>query len=65
MSFCCKTNSTTGLYEGYSNFTMNYNSRYGQITNKKQITGKSPDLHVISVQFNLGILTTFTKLYQM
>ena len=57
MSFCC-INSTNGLYDRLANFTLNYNvyinnEQTNMIKHNKQMnTGKSPDLHVISVQPN-------------
>ena len=45
------------LLEGYANFTMNNNGKFEESNkqfNKMKHIGKSPDLHVISVQSNLS-----------
>ena len=50
-----------GLFEGYANFTMNYKGKFEKASKNKHMKhiGKSPDLHVISVQPNFKHFNKF------
>ena len=55
-----------GLYEGYTNFTMNYNGKYEKRTKQTNQTLSNLLISMLSMyNLILSILTTLTELCQM